>query len=270
MTKKISLYQITYSEETLHNLEPGYLILDYLDNERPDWREYWPIRRFLLNQALDNETFYGFFSPKFRYKTSLSFQQTIAHIESSVPETDIVLFSPQPDMGAFFLNVFEQVEPFHPGYIKALEGFLEYIGFKIDAKYLVMDSRHVVFSNYFAAKPVFWRHWLELNEKLFELCEGIDSPLKRALTDPTSYREGVQHKVFIMERIASLLLMMNPEYHVKSVNPFSFGWSNTRCREFPDEAIISDALKIAYREQGYPEYLQVYGRLRQKCFIGNK
>jgi hypothetical protein len=27
-------------------MEPGYRMLDNLANERPDWYEYWPIRRF--------------------------------------------------------------------------------------------------------------------------------------------------------------------------------------------------------------------------------
>ena len=40
-------------------------VLDNLRNERPDWREYWPIRRFLLEGTPDPDAFYGFFSPRF-------------------------------------------------------------------------------------------------------------------------------------------------------------------------------------------------------------
>ena len=68
---RIELRQICYSAQTLEDLPEGMLALDYTDNERPDWREYWPIRRFLLNQTLADDTLYGFFSPKFSYKTEL-------------------------------------------------------------------------------------------------------------------------------------------------------------------------------------------------------
>jgi hypothetical protein len=44
----IKLYQIVYSQKTLENIGAGYLPLDNLDGARNDWREYWPIRKFLL------------------------------------------------------------------------------------------------------------------------------------------------------------------------------------------------------------------------------
>ena len=44
------IHQIYYSEQTRAELDPGFLPLDNSANERPDWREYWPIRRFLLGR----------------------------------------------------------------------------------------------------------------------------------------------------------------------------------------------------------------------------
>ena len=104
----VHLYQIPYSAPTLAQVEPGYRVLDNLANERPDWFEYWPIRRFLLAHALDDDAFYGFFSPKFGRKTLLSHDDVSRFVRASAAQADVVLFSPQPDMGAFFLNVFEQ------------------------------------------------------------------------------------------------------------------------------------------------------------------
>jgi hypothetical protein len=37
----------------------------------------------------------------------------------------------------------------------------------------------------------------------------------------------------------------------------------SRFREHPAEAVISDALKVAYREQPFPEYLAAFSRIRQ-------
>jgi hypothetical protein len=264
---KISLHQIAYSSATKAAVEPGYCVLDNLANERPDWYEYWPIRRFLLAESLDDSAMYGFFSPKFGSKTGLSHGDVATFVQRHAAEADVVLFSPQPDMGAFFLNVFEQGETFDPGLIDAYEAFLAHIGRPVPLRALVMDSRQTVFSNYFVARPAFWREWLALNEALFAVCESPDdSPLKSALTAPTTYPGpggAAQRKVFLMERAASLLLATQAWRSVAH-NPFGMGWSTSRFREHPTEAYISDALKIAWRDQRYPQYLQAFATIRER------
>ena len=263
MAPPVHLYQIAYSPATLAAVEPGFRVLDNLANERPDWFEYWPIRRFLLEQPLDDEAFYGFFSPKFGRKTMLSHDAVVRFVQQAAGAIDLALFSPQPDMGAFFLNVFEQGETFDPGLIDAFEAFLASVGRPAALRGLVMDSRQVCFSNYFVARPAFWREWLALNEQLFAVCEGEATPLQRALTQPTSY-QGAHRKVFLMERVASLLLATQPRWRTKAADPFTMGWSMSRFREHPTEAVISDALKMAYRDQGFAEYLKAFADVRQR------
>jgi hypothetical protein len=130
-----------------------------------------------------------------------------------------------------------------------------------------MDSRQVVFSNYFVARPAFWREWLTLNEAMFAICEGPDNALKAALCHPTTYTTpngAAQRKVFLMERAASLLLATQPRWHSVAHNPFGMGWSMSRFREHPTDAFISDALKMAYRDQRYPQYLQAFVAVRER------
>ncbi|MEY4563887.1 MAG: hypothetical protein RLZZ618_3164, partial [Pseudomonadota bacterium] len=240
-----------------------------LGNPRPDWYEYWPMRSFLLSEVMDEAAFYGFFSPKFGSKTGLSHAQVTSFVQSAAPKADVVLFSPQPDMGAFFLNVFEQGETFDPGLIDAYSAFLASIGRPADLRAMIMDSRQVVFSNYFVARPAFWREWLALNEAMFAVCEGEDSPMRAALTHATTYPGAAQRKVFLQERVASLLLVTQPHWRSKPANPFGFGWSMSRFREHPTEAFISDALKIAFREQGFAEYMQAFALVRQRFASGS-
>lgn len=263
----VHLYQIAYSEATRARIEPGYLVLDNLANPRPDWFEYWPIRRFLLDETLDDEAFYGIFSPKFGNKTNLTHEQVTQFVQAHAAETDVFLFSPQPDMGSFFLNVFEQAEAFDAGFIDAFSAFLDSIGRSTDLRGMVMDSRQVVFSNYFVARPAFWRAWFALSEMLFAACEDITSPLQAALTKPTTY-EGAHRKVFLMERVASFVLYTEPQWRTKAADPFSMGWSETRFRDHPVEALISDALKLAFRTQGFPEYLQAFAEVRARFAAG--
>lgn len=243
-------------------IPPGFLLLDNLDSPRSDWREYWPIRNFLKNATLSNDSFYGFFSPRFREKTGLTYSQVMAFIEDSKPDTDLISFSPQPDMGAFFINVFEQEEYLNPGFLAGSEEFFAAIGMPLNFKSLLMDSRQIIFSNYFVAKPRFWREWLALNEKLFAICEGGESALRQSLTQPTSYPGAVQRKVFLMERIASLLLTLNSNWKVRSYNTFKMPWSTNALSKFPFEAIVSDALKIAMKEQGFDHYKDAFETLR--------
>ncbi len=267
-TPAVNLYQIAYSPETLASVEPGYLVLDNLANSRPDWYEYWPIRHFLLSNTLDDNTFYGFFSPKFGSKTGWSHARVTEYVQAHEASTDVYLFSPQPDMGAFFLNVFEQGETFDPGLIDAFSALLDSIGRSTALRSLVMDTRQIVFSNYFVARPAFWREWLLLNEALFAACEGPESALQLALTRPTSYAANGQRKVFLQERAASFLLTTQPAWRTKAADPFPMCWSTSRFRDYPIDAFISDALKIAFREQGYPEFMQAFAQIRGRFAAG--
>jgi hypothetical protein len=266
VTAPVYLYQIAYSPATQAQISPGWQVLDNLNNPRPDWFEYWPIRRHLLEQRLDDTAFYGFFSPKFCVKTQLTLAEVQAFVTQHGPAADVLLFSPQPDMGAFFLNVFEQGEAFDSGFIDACEGLLARLGRPLPLRQLVMDSRQVVFSNYFVARPAFWRAWLALNETLFALCEGPASPLQQALTARTTYPGGggAERKVFVQERMASLLLATQPHWRSVPHNPFGMGWSMSRFRDHPNEAFISDALKRGFRDTGWPQYLQAFNAVRER------
>lgn len=261
---QVNLYHIAYSQETLQSVPAGFSILDNLSGLRNDWREYWPIRDFLLNQDLADDQYYGFFSPRFQEKTGLTHAQVCQFVQSAGAHVDVVSFSPQVDMGAFFLNIFEQEELFQPGFIGPSQAFFASIGMPVDFSRLVMDSRQTIFSNYFVARPAFWRAWLAVNEKLFALCEGADHPLKAQLVSATAYPGAVQRKVFLMERVASLLLALEPKWRVKAYNPFGLAWSASRLNQFKLEAVLSDALKIAIREQGFAEYYDAYAAMRDK------
>ena len=267
-TPEIHIYQIVHRPDAIPDVEPGYLILDNLENERPDWYEYWPIRNFLIHRTLDEAAFYGFFSPKFRQKTNLNHAQVVAFAREHASSADVITFSPQPDMGACFLNVFEQAELFDAGLIDAYTTFLDQIGRSTPIAHLVMDARHVVFSNYFVARPSFWREWLAINEAMFAICEGRDCRLKESLCQPTTYPGAAQRKVFLQERVASLLLATQARWRSVAHNPFDMGWSMARFREHPHRVFISDALKLAFREHRYPQYMEAFAGIRDLMRTG--
>jgi hypothetical protein len=252
----LHLYQILNHYTSPADLDPGFSVLDNSSNERPDWYEYWPIRNFLLSTPLDEHAYYGFLSPKFRHKTNLTAAQVRDFIEQSQPAPDVVLFSPSIHNSAYYLNVFEHGEAEHPGLAGVAAQLFARLGRTLDVAAFISDSRNTVHSNYFIAKPRFWRAWLAVTERMYAIAETPSDPLGEALRTPTTYRgsRNVQMKIFVMERIATWLLVTDPSFVVRVRDPFA---ARSRIYKLP-VAIVCDALKIAYVSQARGQYKDVF------------
>lgn len=248
------IYQILTPLTSREALDPGFLVLDNTANERPDWFEYWPIRNFLLREALDEASYYGFLSPRFKQKTNLDAADAYAAVRAA--RGDLVLFSPSIQNSSYYLNVFAHGEAEHRGLMEVAKQFFARIGRVTDLDELVSDSRNTVTSNYFAARPPFWRAWFALTEALFAIAESPDDPLGQLLRAPTTYRgrADVQMKIFIMERIASWLLVSDPRFAAVVCDPFA---ARSRLYKLP-LAIVCDSLKIAYATQGRRQYKEMF------------
>ncbi len=236
-------------------LDPGFLVLDNRSNERPDWYEYWPIRRFLLEQALDEAALYGFLSPKFALKTNLDSAAVRRIVDHAEPAVEVILLSPSIHNSAHHWNVFDHGDAEHPG-LKALAAqFFARIGRPTDLDALVTDSRNTVNSNFFLATPRFWRAWLEVNEARYAIAEDPSDPLGESLRTPVPYRgrRDVQMKIFLMERIATWILCRGG-FVACARDPFASGG---RFYKLPF-AVICDALKIAYTGERRGQYRDVF------------
>jgi hypothetical protein len=257
----VHTYQILNHYTSRQELDPGFDVLDNSANERPDWYEYWPIRKFLLGESLDEDAFYGFLSPKFRLKTNLNAAEVRDFIQESDAATDVVLFSPSIHNSAFYLNVFEHGDAEHPGLLQVANDFFARIHKPQPLDTVVSDSRNTVHSNYFIAKPRFWRAWLSITEQLFTIAETVQDPLGIRLRTATQYRgrREVQMKIFLMERVATWILISDRSFTARARDPFV---SRSRIYKLP-VAIICDALKIAYSTQGRRQYLDVFLMLRR-------
>jgi 2-polyprenyl-3-methyl-5-hydroxy-6-metoxy-1,4-benzoquinol methylase len=263
--KHICLHTIAYSQQTLDAVESGYLVLDNTKNIRPDWREYWPIRQFLLTQTLNDSTFYGFFSPRFSAKTSLSHAAVCDFVAAVPAEVDVVIFSPQPDIGAFFPNVFLGGEIADPGFLLTCQSLVDSVGLSLDLASLVLDSRNTVFSNFVVARPSYWREWLRICETAFDVAENgtNDDQFHKLLLTKTNYGEGIERKVFVIEGVASLILARRDPRTIAAYNPFNCAWSS-QLGIYRDEAVICDALKVASRVNGFDNYRQVFDTIQKR------
>ena len=256
----LHIHQILNHYTAPEDLDPGFEVLDNSGNERPDWYEYWPIRQFLLGQVLDENGFYGFLSPKFKHKTNLDAAMVKQFLLAADADTDVALFSPSIHNAAYYLSVFEHGDAEHPGLAGVTSRLLARLQRPVDLDAVVSDSRNTVHSNYFIAKPRFWRAWLALTEPLFAIAETADDPLGKELRTPTAYRgrNDVQMKIFVMERMATWVLLADPTMKAAVRDPFA---ARSRFYKLP-LAIVCDALKIAYVTQRRGQYKEMFLMMR--------
>ncbi|MGO8856267.1 MAG: hypothetical protein ACLQO1_11215 [Steroidobacteraceae bacterium] len=243
-------------------LDPGFRVLDNSTSARPDWFEYWPIRQFLLNEPLEEDAFYGFLSPRFKEKTNLSSAAVFDFLKEN-STADIVLMTPSLHLTAYYWNVFQYGDFCHPGLLNLATQFFRRIGRPTNLTDLVTNSRNEVYSNYFFAKPRFWRAWLDITEQLITIAETPADPLGVELRKTTSYRgaNSVQMKIFIMERIPTWMLTRDSTFTVVARDPFVV---RSRVYKVPG-AVVCDALKLAYtingRQQQYRDLFNVVSKM---------
>ncbi len=257
-TNKINAYQIVYNDETRRQRDPGFLPLDNFFSEEPDWYEYWPIRNYLHSAKLDESSWYGFVSPNFSQKTGLSGAEVIDFMRFS-PAVDVYTFSPFPCHGAMFLNIFEHQDFFFNGFIHHVSDFFKQFDRDIDLKKLVNDSNSMVFSNYFFAKPEFWREWLKICDSLYDQTLDPNHILNSVCLYEKSngVTKNVPVKVFVMECVASYLLSRRAQFS---------------CLNYPINNMLLtknfamrggviahlDSLKQKFKTTGNPKYLSCY------------
>jgi hypothetical protein len=258
---RYKIYQISYNASTQQSNDPDFLPLDNMSNERPDWSEYWPIRNYLKSVELEENTYYGFLSPKFNAKTGLTSEQLYGFLESS--DQDIVSFSPFFDQMAFPISIFEQAEMNHAGIFQHLQDAVQFLEPGTQLENLVMTSQNTIFCNYFCAKKHVWQEWLRQCEAIFDLCESNGTPLAVRLISGVTH-ETSQHpaKVFLIERMISYLLTRNSDWTVRNYNPASLPQSSSRVSKYRTELVYLDALKIAYCQTNRSEFLQSFHNLR--------
>lgn len=261
------IHQIFYSPATQAQLDAGFTALDNTANPRPDWREYWPMRQFLARQSLVESDFYGFFSPKFRTKTGLSAEAVHRFIDAQPPDVDVVLFSPYFDQGACFLNIFEQGIYCHRGFFQVVKQAMARIAREVPVDDLITDSRNTVFCNFFVARPRFWRRWLEKCEVLFDIAERGAEPFAQQLNaDTTYYPQVAPAKVFLIERVASLMLVTEP-WRVSSYKSNRMPLAIEQLASFRRELLQLDALKIAFTVNADPQYRAAFILSRERFSV---
>jgi hypothetical protein len=204
--KNIHVYQIAYSEETTNKIYENINILDNTKNIRDDWREYWPIRSFFLENSIRDNDYYCFLSPKFKDKTGITEEEFYGFVNDNLNNKDLIDFSPFYDQKVLYKNIFEQGDWHHPGLMDLVKAFsnknnicYDYEGYK--------DANTFIFCNYFLAKGWIWKKLFQICELIFNEAEENRTDLGKMLNSLTTYgKQQLPMKVFVIERVISLLI----------------------------------------------------------------
>ena len=258
MPNSPQIFQICYAPEIRPRLDAGFQITGDESNPRPEWFEYWHIRNFLKSEILDENTFYGFLSPRFTEKTNLGSEQVYRFIESH-SDSDVILFSPYLDQSALFLNIIEQAWFAHPE-LKAIFSEICKRYFKnVDHETLVTTTQNTVFCNYFVAKPDFWARWFEICEDIFNLVDEERDPLGLAIAGQTRYKTSITPmRTFVVERIATLVLCTENKWKVSNHPSHKCAIGKMSVSRATPELLALDALKQVYVRTFAHEYLFSY------------
>jgi len=254
----IRLYQIYYDQETRQIGDPAFIPLDNLANERPDWSEYWPIRRLLLKERFTDDTYLGIFSPRFGEKTGMSGTQVVDVVSRST--ADIISFSPFFDQNALHQSSFHQGEAHHEGLIPCCQAVADVLNLDLKLQELVADQTTSLFTNAFVARYSFWKVWFLAAEKIFRICEKVEGPLGEALSSGTLHggEESTPMKVFVLERLVNLLMEHMGLHASIGIDLHKAPMSLMGTVDMIPGLVACDALKGQFRRTGIALYRDVY------------
>jgi len=262
---KQSIHQIYYDELTRAELDTGFLPLSNVSSDHPEWFEFWPILKYLNEHELEQDRWYGFLSPKFIRKTGVNSNLLFQTLKEN-NDQEVILISPAWDQVAYFSNVFEQGEFWHPGLMGLTQKFIDQLNLDIFAHELVMDGATSVFSNFILAKKNFWMQWKEIAQLFFE----FSNRNKEYAQKMNGIYDQYQIKVFIQERLASLILHQS---NFKTINfdDSEFGPINNllfendlKTRELLKKC---NAMKSGYRKTKDAQFIDEYWKARNQISI---
>lgn len=254
---EIRIFQIYYDEASKAKVDPNFIPLNNIENLRPDWSEYWPIRNVLLNQSFHDDTYLGFFSPQFFDKTGMDGNEVLETLR--YVNDEVVSFSPFFDQSAFYDNPFIQGEMYHPGLIETTQKVLSLLNVNLQLDSLICDQTTTIFSNYFVARYSFWKKWFDYAEKIFAVCEGPDCDLKTSLISTTTHRGSAEYpiKVFVLERLVTIVMEELGISSKVGIDISKSPLASAGAKENFSILVIRDALKGQYRKTGFSVYKDV-------------
>jgi len=264
--QQLQIFQVFYDLQTRAQLDPGFIPLNNSINSRPDWYEFWVILDFLRKNTLEDNSWYGFLSPKFSQKVGINALQLKGLLNAVENSCSVLFCSPSLDQLVYFDNVFEQGDFWHPGLRHLSEKILGRLGSSLCLSDLLSHSRNACFSNFIIAKPSFWLDWLQIAQQFWALAEE-DTFVRDDLIAVTSYNNlAAQMKVFVQERLVACVMAKGQHKAMSIPLDFALREFNLETREL---LYCMDILKQNYDATRDPLFFAAFKKL-QSQLVFNK
>lgn len=203
---------IFYDERTAGLIPDGFAGLSNTNPDRPDLFEIEPILKYLGKHEINDNDYYGFFSPRIFEKTGLSHGDIREITNSEIEKSDIVSLSSGPIYLSNFNNPVIQADRSHGDFANRFNALFS----RIDPNNSLncrqfshsdVPQQYFLLSHYFIARGSFWRIWADyIASALSE--ESHDENLRSMLGESCRYpdRDGnYTYMIFVLERLAGLI-----------------------------------------------------------------
>ena len=208
----IHLYMIFYDDLTAASIPDGFIGLSNTNPRRKELFEVEPILKFISQTPIEDDEFYGFFSPRIFEKTGVEPSDFNALAKLDLRNFDIVSIAPLPLYFSSQLNPVSQAEIAHGDFTRRFELLIS----KVDRDRVLKTEEfarkkigitYFLLSHYFLATGSFWKIWAGYVE--LALCaEAEDDELRSLLNESCPYpgnAEDYRYMVFLLERLAGLI-----------------------------------------------------------------
>lgn len=212
MSGKVVIYEPLYHRDQKVS-DVALRALDWHENPLPDWREFAIFVDMYIKQYFRSARMTGLFSPKFSIKTGIPPIEFLDFARRH-SDSDVCFINPFPQIPYFSFNVWMQGEVAHPGLTRRAQDLLA--SSKIDwnlEKVPRQSSDVVCYSNFWVGSPRFWKDYvgLVLVPIASFLKNNPQSPVARAVLEPTSHTDPAPYLPFIVERLFSTFLSLNAQ-----------------------------------------------------------
>lgn len=213
----INVNQIYFLEQQRAMLDPAFSPFDNTLNPRPELYETHVFEAIYHSLDSVSAEYIGVFSYKFNQKMLCEGKDFITFVENT-PGADVYVCEPYPQDMVFFSDIWARAEKSHPGIIDAAQHVFDFLDLSIDLKRFPRKLDLNCNCNFWVGRKSFWNRYIPI---LLRARDFMINQNNRRLY--FGKHSGVDGDFFffpyIIERLLTTYLVLNPEVSVKKFAP---------------------------------------------------
>lgn len=213
---KYEIFQICFDKNQISQVDPLFKPFDNTSNEKPELRELHSFDRIEKEDIAKGLDAWGVFGPRWQEKLRYPSIEIIQSIDTN-PDYDVYVFNHARVVSALTQNVWEHGEIFHQGIKRVTAAAFKEAGYNEKVLDIIM-TKNVCYSSYFVASKVFWKDYLNFVRTIIDKLESLTGEDEKIYRGSANYSrdKNLTMLPFIVERLFSTFLHLNPKYKVYS------------------------------------------------------